>query len=164
MVCHYNTLIIPLPLFGATSWPDISQISRSESMRPWSIRQSYDRPIPRRIAEDAGIARNEYGLEKHGAGVSFHFDSFGRMLKKMSPTSLKDLKKYKLEGHYSKIAFLYQAVRFYRAELPIYANYLLSRLNMPWRLKHHKKHYSSPYSMLLIRWGIDRMRKNYKIE
>ena len=33
-------------------------------MRPWSIGGAYDRPIPRRIAEEAGVPRDLFGQNK----------------------------------------------------------------------------------------------------
>lgn len=42
----------------------IARISLSEEMRPWSIGGDYDRPIPRRIGEDAGLPREQFGMRK----------------------------------------------------------------------------------------------------
>jgi hypothetical protein len=42
------------------------EISGSEEMKRWSIRSSYDRPIPRRMLEEAGIPRSEFGYVKKG--------------------------------------------------------------------------------------------------
>ena len=39
-------------------------------MRPWTLgRAYYDRPIPRRIAEEAGVPREGFGQRKLGAGM-----------------------------------------------------------------------------------------------
>lgn len=43
------------------------KISRSEDMNRWSLRNVYDRPIPRRILEERGIPRWEFGYFKKGA-------------------------------------------------------------------------------------------------
>jgi hypothetical protein len=37
------------------------KISQSTAMAPWRIGGEYDRPIPRRIAEQAGVERNQFG-------------------------------------------------------------------------------------------------------
>jgi hypothetical protein len=39
-------------------------ISRSEEMTPWRVGGKYDRPIPRRILEEAGIPRALFGFRK----------------------------------------------------------------------------------------------------
>jgi len=42
----------------------IHDIATSAEMQPWSVGGDYDRPIPRRIAEEAGLARNRFGTRK----------------------------------------------------------------------------------------------------
>ena len=36
----------------------------SDEMKEWSVGGEYDRPIPRRIVEEAGIARESFGMKK----------------------------------------------------------------------------------------------------
>jgi len=55
---------IPLPGILATDIKDIAKISLSSEMEPWRLHNSYDRPIPRRIAEEAGVDRCLFGIEK----------------------------------------------------------------------------------------------------
>jgi hypothetical protein len=42
----------------------IQQITHSGEMDPWRLGRTYDRPIPRRIAEEAGIPREWFGMKK----------------------------------------------------------------------------------------------------
>jgi hypothetical protein len=53
-----------VPFFGCTRHPEIHAISTSVEMSPWSVGGSYDRPIPRRIAEEAGVPRDAFGVSK----------------------------------------------------------------------------------------------------
>jgi hypothetical protein len=46
----------------------ILDIATSEQMRPWSVGGDYDRPIPRRLAEEAGIPRDRFGTGKYASG------------------------------------------------------------------------------------------------
>jgi hypothetical protein len=58
-------LHLPVPSIGYIQHQAIYSISNSEEMRPWSVEsESYDRPIPRRIVEEAGIPRGVFGLQK----------------------------------------------------------------------------------------------------
>jgi hypothetical protein len=58
-------LCLPIPFIGCLQHPSIHEISNAEEMQPWSIpNSSYDRPIPRRIAEEAGIPRSSFGQRK----------------------------------------------------------------------------------------------------
>jgi len=62
---------LPLPFIGERRLPDIVKITESAEMEPWRLGTSYDRPIPRRIAEEAGIPRRLFGQSKMGAVVIF---------------------------------------------------------------------------------------------
>jgi hypothetical protein len=43
-------------------------------MKKWQLNNNYDRPIPRRIIEEAGVPRELFGLNKHGAGFIYKYD------------------------------------------------------------------------------------------
>jgi len=53
-----------VPAIASARWAEIGVLSRSEAMRPWSVGGTYDRPIPRRLLEDAGIARGSFADRK----------------------------------------------------------------------------------------------------
>ena len=56
----------PLPYSGALHAPAIQAISESREMNPWSVGGGYNRPIARRIAEEAGVPRHLFGQIKKG--------------------------------------------------------------------------------------------------
>lgn len=55
---------VAVPFIGARGIESIARISKSPEMAPWSIGGEYDRPIPRRIVEEAGIPREWFGHRK----------------------------------------------------------------------------------------------------
>lgn len=55
---------VPVPQIYARNLADIMAISQSQEMRRWSVGNGYDRPIPRRIAESAGVPRGMFGVQK----------------------------------------------------------------------------------------------------
>jgi hypothetical protein len=58
------------PLFtGAQHIAEIQRIANSEAMRPWSVGGDYDRPIARRVLEEAGVPRELFGCKKMAGGV-----------------------------------------------------------------------------------------------
>jgi len=59
-------LNFPLACAGAQHAPAIRAITESKEMRPWSVGGSYDRPIARRITEEAGVPRRLFGQRKKG--------------------------------------------------------------------------------------------------
>ena len=50
----------------------IHPINRSPEMKPWCVVGNYDRPIVRRIVEEAGVPREPFGNRKHGGGGYLH--------------------------------------------------------------------------------------------
>ncbi|MBT8421155.1 MAG: hypothetical protein KJO08_09870, partial [Gammaproteobacteria bacterium] len=78
-------LHFPVPACGAIHAPALDRISRSPEMQPWQIGGNYDRPIPRRIAEEAGVPRAAFGQRKH-AGAGKHI---GHRLSKESREDLR---------------------------------------------------------------------------
>lgn len=55
---------VALPFIGARDIAQLVEISRSDEMRSWRLGGGYDRPIPRRIVESAGVPRALFGMRK----------------------------------------------------------------------------------------------------
>ena len=62
---------VPLPFFAATQSTDIVKVSQSREMDPWRLSNDYDRPICRRILEEAGVPRDAFGMTKKAVSVIF---------------------------------------------------------------------------------------------
>ena len=62
---------LPLPYIGARRRAEIVEITESAEMDPWRLGTAYDRPIARRIAEEAGVPRQLFGQSKMGSVVLF---------------------------------------------------------------------------------------------
>lgn len=64
---------IHLPFFyiGARQRKDIMDITASKEMDPWRMHNNYDRPISRRIAEDAKVPRADFGQRKNATAMVF---------------------------------------------------------------------------------------------
>jgi hypothetical protein len=63
-------VLLPPAFFGCQHHRAIIDISNSAAMEKWSVGGAYDRPIPRRIAEEAGMPRSWFGTEKMAVTVS----------------------------------------------------------------------------------------------
>jgi len=62
----------PLPFWGVRQIRDINLISNSPEMKPWDVPGEYSRPICRRIVEEAGGAREMFGIRKMAPSVIFN--------------------------------------------------------------------------------------------
>jgi hypothetical protein len=58
-------VFVHAPTIGATNASAIHRFAQAEEMQPWSVGGKYDRPIPRRIVETAGISRTSFGQAIH---------------------------------------------------------------------------------------------------
>lgn len=80
---------LSIPVIGSKNSDDIGGISRSRTMTPWAVGGAYDRPIPRRIVEEAGIPRGSFADRKRR--ITPDYDNLSRRtadLKRfLSPTS-----------------------------------------------------------------------------
>jgi hypothetical protein len=65
-------LCCSVPSWGIRHIGDIVQISTSVEMQPWDVGGSYNKPIPRRILEEAGIARGRFATGKSGVSALPH--------------------------------------------------------------------------------------------
>ena len=69
-------LHLAVPSIGYSEYASLQRIANSEEMRPYSLhREEYDRPIPRRIVEEAGVARELFGQSKKFAARSLKYSN-----------------------------------------------------------------------------------------
>ena len=54
----------PVPFWGMRRAKEIEAITFSRDMEPWTLHSAYDRPIPRRIVEEAGVRRGSFAVRK----------------------------------------------------------------------------------------------------
>ena len=54
----------PVPTAGYIRHPSVYAVTNSPEMEPWTLRNDYDWPIPRRLLEQAGVPRAAFGRTK----------------------------------------------------------------------------------------------------
>jgi hypothetical protein len=62
---------VAVPCIGNRRRADVAAVTESAEMAPWRLGTSYDRPIPRRLAEEAGVPRELFGQVKVASTVEF---------------------------------------------------------------------------------------------
>ncbi len=158
-----NSVLINIPLIGADKWSELARISNSEEMKTFSLGDIYDRPIPRRVLEEHGVPRLSFGQKKMGCGISFHFNTFKSLKRKMSPTSFQSLQVFRKCLRRNNINLFMYFIKYYLNEFPIYLNYIFSKMGIRFKLSTlHCGKMSSPLSSLLILWSMNEMMKRYK--
>ncbi|MGY1802942.1 hypothetical protein ACI78T_06650 [Blastococcus sp. SYSU D00922] len=93
-LCTGYTMLAPAFL-TVGRMQDIVSISNSADMTPWTLNNDYDRPIPRRIVEEAGVPRNLFGQHKDGgAGSSLRFGTLAQLRRVMPHASFEEFLPY----------------------------------------------------------------------
>lgn len=153
-------IFYPIPLFGAFRWTEIDRISRSYEMKPFRVEGEYDRPIPRRIVEEAGIPREMFGMKKWGAGFNYRYDSKGRVKRRMSAYTFQQFsKEYKSKFSLKKMG---KTLRYYYMAKEHYLNFILSKLGTNYQLKPTEKRFSNPgVPRDLFLWSMTKMKEKY---
>ena len=66
---------VPLPFVGCQDVSAIHAISNHEELSAWRVPGGYDRPICRRLGEDAGLLRADFGMRKRVMSRAFNESS-----------------------------------------------------------------------------------------
>jgi len=166
---------LPIPFIGCLRHEDIYRISNSPEMHHWSIPGTkYNRPIPRRIIEDAGIPRTFFGQTKKVVARPTHSASrFDPPLDfALSSASLREFQRWSANialfscwGDRVKHIIMY---RLYRLNKKIVFSHTVRRLVGALRLKlpqevviAQKYAKRRTQHTLLFHWGFERVKERY---
>lgn len=161
-------LHVPLPCIAATSIPDVKRICQSEEMKPWTLFNSYDRPIARRLVEERGVARRLFGQSKKAVTVLLNQGAHLRAI--MSPSSYASFRgfcqEHAPERDRSNQARYDAMFRLYRIYYRLFArvNRVLSRLGSPWGVPcpipaRFRQPPGEP--SFLFHWGVEQIEDRY---
>lgn len=157
-------LHLPLPYIGGLHSEAICRITHAEEMKPWKLGTGYyDRPIARRIAEEAGVPREYFGHWKLGGGGGLRdlspesesdFQSFfeaavpERVRRRLDERSLTER-----EPQHRRLIYF----RAMYAHLPL-ADAALRLL----RIDHWHRMWNSKY-LYHFHWGFERIKDRYDV-
>lgn len=155
------------PLYTAAQHIEsIYRISTSAEMKPWSVGGPYDRPIPRRLIEEAGVPRDWFGRRKM-AGAHYIVDR----VESMSPGGRADFTAYletlppippvRRAKDAVRIRYVQARAKCVKALLPR-AGGLPSFLS---RQIYCRASHAAPYNCLDFgfHWGFERIRSRYTV-
>ena len=163
---------LPVPTIGALRTPELRKISRSPAMKPWVISPNYDRPIPRRIVEEAGVPRSWFGQNKKAVGARF-FDGPNRSPEDLrihlSPSSFRDYQQY-FTHHYkpNRQEILYSVINKIRKVLfensLTFNKYIGQKFELPELKPKALEHYDSwiGKNWLLFHWAVEKTAERYE--
>lgn len=153
-------VLVPMPLYKAAAWTSIHALSNAPEMAAWSVGGRYDRPIPRRMVEEAGVERELFGQKKKGAGFNYHYDTLKRLKSRMSEVSYDSfVRYYRTHRRRGQTARLFC---YYWKSAPDYLNYLFRKLGIKKRIAVHDRQFDNPGApSYLINWGMEILTERY---
>ena len=159
-----------LPCFGLLSRKALYKINHSYEMRPYWLGTNYDRPIARRIVEEAGVPRHLFGQKKKAASVLLNRNgNLKKYMKKESYDSFleyykNDIKKRNIIKHYyfSVMYALYNCNAWVASNINKIFDIAKIRIVFPQIIS--VKYSESPgQPSCLVHWGIENIRHRYLI-
>jgi len=150
--CGFINIAVPFIL--AINIRDINKISNSIEMRSWSLkRQEYDRPIPRRIAEDSGVHRNYFGIRKKYIAQNY-FYPVNRKMRKEFFIFLKE--KYRIRQGF---VFIYLGLNYIAKFYHFLFVKKILKKTRNYSFKFWKKY---DFYFLMNHWAIRVLSKRYR--
>ena len=166
---HAGFINCAVPFWGTRQIRDIHAISNSQVMKPWDVPGNYSRPICRRIAEEAGLPRESFGIKKKAVTVA-GWDVFHEGGNFLTPSSQEDFLEW-IGQHRAawlkhgrvppipsiKVNFLVNGFFMLSSEIK---RWIASKTPL-WRVlgdPNYRQHYLNLY---LFPWAVDRMKRCY---
>lgn len=155
-----DCIYVPLAFFGATAQPSIAAISDQDDMRRYSVGGAYDRPIPRRLAEEAGVPRGSFAARKIGVSATLHT----RPGAAFAPATLAAIEAFAAaEGRAPAFRRRRRTGRADRALIKLArrlgAHGLAARLN---RRRQARTHFDRHSGGIVLRWAVALVAPRYR--
>ncbi len=149
---------VPLPWFGASERPSVRAITVSDEMRPWVLGMFNDRPIPRRILEEAGIPRGSFAGAKRATSAGIHSDG-PSALATATVQSVRDF----AGGESRPFTFRRRPFPKWRRIGLTLARRLRVRRAYAWLERPRRKavRHQPEFGNLLLRWAVDTVKPRY---
>jgi len=164
---------LPLPYVGALRQRDVVAISSTPEMAPYSLGGEYDRPIARRILEEAGVPRGAFGQAKKATTLSF-FGFQPGLVERLSPSTRRSIADFSATWRPSlrarirlrlkeAIAILVAAVRLVEKRMHVFRRL---GLEPPLEKILHvldTRNLDTPETVLVLHWSMQEMIKRYTV-
>ena len=150
---------VPILMFGATEQASLKKIAASKEMRPFSVRGRYNKPLQRRIAEEAAIPRGSFATEKKRPNATLHSEGMSAM----APQTVVAIEAFAAANGVTAddrpegiTGLLERSVMKVgkRLSLPMLTGGFAGR-------RRRRVHFQSGFGSLLFRWSVSVVRQRY---
>ena len=149
---------VPLPLIGTRQHADVAAILRSDEVKPFRLKTLYDRPIPRRLLEEAGVPRGTFGRTKKAASLLLFQDrnTWSPEPRRALAMRLRRLGPRELAGYHARGLVAHPSPRL-RVDAPPVA--IRELLGDPDYVTFEHSH---PSNAVLFLMGLDMVQERYR--
>jgi hypothetical protein len=155
-----------VPFLGIRQSADIHIISHSAEMKPWDVGGDYNRPICRRIIEEAGIPRGSFANHKSANSV-LYYERNGFL----SPNSLADYLQWIKQCSRNGIAHPCSKKTWQQVACSVVAQSLFLISNLAPKKLHRFKTIAYRFTMVerkelfryVFPWALERAREAYRL-
>lgn len=154
-------ILFPVACAGVQHAARLLQLSLSDEMAPWRLGIAYDKPIPRRIIEQAGIARGAFARTKLGGNPQYGEFALG-------PTSDRDFRDFirRVHGREARAETPHPELRRLLRKIvrPGLSPHLQSIRWLLWRDFGHllDRRWATDHPFT-FHWGVERTRPRYEL-
>jgi len=143
-----------VPFWGMRRAKEIEGITFSEEMSPWTMHDNYDRPIARRLVEEAGVPRGAFAVRKKDTS---HEAAFRWPYSRQSQARFREY--LKRRSHAAPSPFVVRLLRrLAHLESLIYIN-ITNKLDIRTRVRPWLK---LKGLSLLFHWANDELKREYQ--
>lgn len=157
---------VPILFMGCARTGDVRRIGLTDELSPWRLGNDYDKPVLRRIIEEAGVPRHVFGQRKEAGSallfqrLAFYASPVRSNLRRFAATRRRPARRLK-QAVWSARFWSWRCLRKAAAlcgiaRLPDRIEQIV--LGEDWRVFEH----SSPDAELAFRWGLRKTRRRYR--
>ena len=152
---------VPLPYFGALQQPTTSALEDDPTMAAYRIGGYYDRPIARRLAEEAGLPRGSFAQTKIAVSQLLHRGDRAAY----APATIASIEQFAArEGRRIVFRPAHVVTRRQRAAIKLARRVGLGRLTRGIELRRQRAvHFDGTLGGLVFRWAVSVVGPRYRV-
>lgn len=156
-----NFVHVPMPFICALQHEQIHRLANAPQLAAWSVGGPYDRPLPRRLAEQAGAPREAFGISKKATTAQMHNHGLAAMSASTRAEVLDFARRLRLPRS-ARLRFRIDALAL-RGQLLLYRTLGRARVLrlLPWLkrwLRGYPVHLHTDLGPLPLVWATERIK------
>jgi hypothetical protein len=142
-----------VPWWGIRRAQEINALGETPEMVPWALHTKYDRPVARRLVEDAGVPREAFGIRKKNTSSNVEF-----LWPRTAEARSSFVQYLRERGLHAPSGLLVGLLRWVARADNLLAMNLTSRIGLDLRLRQRLRFRANS---LLFQWANEELKRHY---